>query len=94
MIQILHLGINHKSYTLASAIIQGESSFKLPCGTILNLVQRDFCKAPFPLHTQMYDSAVPLGCSGAIVDEAHGFRIVLETESVLFYTGGIISVSS
>ncbi|GAW03906.1 hypothetical protein LENED_005660 [Lentinula edodes] len=84
---ILHLGINHKSYTLASAIIQGESSFKLPCGTILNLVQRDFCKAPFPLHTQMYDSAVPLGCSGAIVDEAHGFRIVLETESVLFYTG-------
>lgn len=63
----------------------------LPCGVILKLERRDRDSTPlFKSRTTMYDTSIPENASdkAVVVDEANGFRIVLASESVLFFSGG------
>lgn len=92
LLQIRLLGISHKTYTIAEAVTKGQSSIILPWGTVLHLVCRNPTTPTVPRHSQLWDCEVPGGYTGVVVDEAHGYRIVLESESVLFYRGGMSSM--
>lgn len=86
------LGLGHQHYSVAAAITGGLSYINLPWGTILHLVHRNTTTPTIPRHTQLWDTEVPEGYSGAVVGEEQGYKIVLEDESVLFYSGGLFSL--
>lgn len=89
---MINLGINAKSYTVKEAIMQGEKSVLLPCGTCLWLEQREAHeKAQFKRYKHMYDlPEAALKRDDIIVDEDHGFHVVSNDRSVLFYSGGML----
>lgn len=91
MLQILNLGLNFKEYAIREALMRGDTTFKLPCGTILKLVRRDPDPQPqFASYHHLYDLSGPhMREGGKAVDEANGFLIVLANESLLFYSGGM-----
>ncbi|KAJ3774034.1 hypothetical protein FB446DRAFT_501453 [Lentinula raphanica] len=91
---LLNIGLNFKKYSVHDAVVRGDNSVTLPCGTKLKLVRRDRKNPlPFKQHTRMYDIEVPHMEKGAaaVVDEKSGFKVVPVTDSVLFYSGGTLA---
>lgn len=88
---MVNLGINVQSYMVKEAIIRGDKSIILPCGTELWLEHRDpDAKAKLSRFKYMYDLAeAAVGERDHVVDEAHGFYVVSNNQSVLFYSGGM-----
>lgn len=62
--KILNVCMNFKPYAVTDAIVYGDSSVILPCGTILHLVHRDPVPASPNMKqgTQMYDMCIPSLC--------------------------------
>lgn len=85
-----NLGINFHQYGVKDAIIRGDQSITLPCGTVLWLIRRDPDEKPqFGRYKYMYDLAqAATGDRDRVVDEDHGFFIVGVDKSILFYSGG------
>ncbi|KAJ3726397.1 hypothetical protein DFJ43DRAFT_567065 [Lentinula guzmanii] len=86
---ILNLGLNFRPYSIKGAIKQGLSSFRLPCGVVLQLIRRDPTERPkFLSYHHMYDlPGDHMREGGKVVNGENGFLIVQELESVLFYSG-------
>ncbi|KAF9038249.1 hypothetical protein BDP27DRAFT_1374679 [Rhodocollybia butyracea] len=88
---ILNLGLNFKAYAICEALMCGDTTFTLPCGTTLKLVCCDPDPKPkFASYHHLYDIGGPhMRKGGKAVDEANGFLIVQANESILFYSGAL-----
>ncbi|KAF9018216.1 hypothetical protein BDP27DRAFT_1378458 [Rhodocollybia butyracea] len=91
IIKILNLGLNFKAYAICEALMCGDTTFTLPCGTTLKLVCCDPDPKPkFASYHHLYDIGGPhMRKGGKAVDEANGFLIVQANESILFYSGAL-----
>lgn len=90
-LKLVNLGINFRSYQVKHAIVRGDQSITLPCGTVLWLVRRDPAAEPqFGRYKYMYDLAeAATTAKDCVVDADHGFCVVSQDKSILFFSGGM-----
>lgn len=91
MPQISNLGLNFKPYAIREALMRGDETYTLACGTVLKLVHRNPDSEPkFKSHHHLYDlDGEHMHKGGKAVNEANGFLVIPADESVLFYSGGM-----
>ncbi|KAF9036546.1 hypothetical protein BDP27DRAFT_1435633 [Rhodocollybia butyracea] len=65
---LLNIGLNFKEYSVQDAVVRGNTSMKLPCGTILKFKRRERDHKPlFKMRTTMYDTIIPENGSGVLL---------------------------